>query len=96
MSLKVVKLKKTDYSDLEQFLRRLQLVDGTNAFPERVYVSTADIRKFRAALTKQGRKQGLSGRQLEFAVGAEMLNLSPNGILQDALKPGFAVVERYD
>jgi hypothetical protein len=88
----VLRLKKSDYSNMSKFLLRAGVVEGNQARPDQVYVSAADMRKFRAALTVIGRKQGLHGKQLEFAVNMEMLNLSPNGKLESVLKQGYAVV----
>jgi hypothetical protein len=87
-----VKLRKSDYQNLSKFLLRIGLVEGTQASPDKVYVSKVDMQKFRAAATAHGRKNGLKGKALEMAVGMEMLNLSPNGKLENVLKSGYAVV----
>jgi len=80
--MKVIKLKKSEYTDLESLLRRAGLVDEVNltANPEHLYVNEATYKEIQRQLLKQYRKEFplLSENKIEYSVNVYLLNLGPN------------------
>lgn len=93
--MKVVKIKKSDLNlTLEDLLTKLKLVQGEQAFPERLYMSKEDEKVLRKNIIKKFKKEypGLNNRALMSSVGMYFLNLGPSTLLSNAIKPGYVVI----
>jgi len=94
--VKIIKLIKSDYKSLDSFYRRnglVQEVDGRQSVnPSDVYISKKDAKRFKSELAKLAKKRGMSAHRAKVAVGYEWLNLGPSEVLEDQIKPGFAIV----
>lgn len=84
--MKIIKLKKTEYTRIEDLLRRAGLVDEQEkkASPERLYVNEATYREIQKQLLSAYKKEFsyLSESKIEYSVNAYLLNLGPN-VLKD-------------
>ena len=84
--MKILKLKKTEYTRMEDLLRRAGLVDeqGKTASPERLYVNEATYREIQRQLLSAYKKEfsHLSESKIEYSINAYLLNLGPN-VLKD-------------
>ena len=98
--MKIIKLKKTEYSNLESLLKRAGLVDeaAKTAAPDRLVVNESTYNEIRRAITRTYRRElpYLSKSKIEYSVGAYLLNLGPS-VLKKAdgganLKKGYAIV----
>ena len=94
--IKVIKLSKKDYTDLEGLLKKAGLVDeeAGRAFPERLLVSKEDAKKMRSQILKALKKKYPFFRQekLQASAGMYFLNLGPSEVAADAVRPGYAIV----
>ena len=98
--MKIIKLNKTDYSNMETLLKRAGLVDETekSATPDRLVVNEATYSEIRRAVMRAYKKEFpyLSKSKLEYSVASYLLNLGPNVLKkQDGganLKKGYAIV----
>lgn len=94
--LKVMKLRKSDYANLESLLKRAGLVDegSSRAYPENLFVSKQDAKKFIREISRAFKKEYpyLSQKKIKTAVGMYWLNLGPSEALVEAVKPGYALV----
>jgi len=98
--MKIIKLNKTDYWNMEALLKRAGLIDesGTRASPDRLLVNEATYKKIQQVLTKEQKKAYpyLSKSKIKYAVAAYLLNLGPNVIKNQNgganLKKGYAIV----
>lgn len=94
--LKVMKLKKSDYSNLEGLLKRAGLVDDESkrAFPQRIFISKCDSKKFIKEITKTFKKEYpyLNTNKIKTSVGMYWLNLGPSEAVDVAVKPGYALI----
>src|SRR5271156_6839651 len=94
--MRTVKLTKKMLSlDPMDLLVKLGAANKTSTFPQHVYVSKKDYTAIESAVRKMAKKQfpGYSKKHIDNVVGFEMLNYGPNSLLENALKPGFAVVD---
>ena len=93
---KLVKIKKADLTKGPvHLLQKLGALNETlgRTYPMHVYISRADYDILKTYTAKLFKKESLhSKRSLANAVGMEILNHGPNSLLQDGIKPGFAVV----
>lgn len=91
--IKIIKLKKTDYKNLDSFYRRIGAVDGNKALVDKVFWSEADYKKLKSELTKEFRKQYsyLRKDKIDSSVGMYLLNLGPSQSVEKVLKPGWAL-----
>lgn len=80
--MKIIRLKKSEYTNMEALLERAGLVDRTNqtASPERIYVNEATYREIQKKLISTYKKEFsyLSESKIEYSVNAYLLNLGPN------------------
>lgn len=94
--LKVMKLKKSDYTDLEGLLERAGLVDKkTNrAYPENIFISKEDSKKFLKEITRAFKKKYpyLADNRIKTSAGMYWLNLGPSEVALEGVRPGFALV----
>lgn len=91
-----MKLKTKHYRDLVALLTDADLVseDKKSASPERIAVHPNDYKKIKEGLTSVGKKIGMSEKQLQLAVGYELLNLGP--VECKAVKEGYAIINPYE
>lgn len=84
-------------TDPQDLLIKLGAVDlkAKIVFPSEVYFSKADYLTLTKQIKKLFLKQypGLDSRRLASAVGMTLLSYGPNCSLQDAIKPGYALVD---
>lgn len=94
--IKVIKLKKKDYSDLEGLLERAGLVDKESglAFPERILISKEDSKKFQKEILRAFKKKNpyIATQRLKASAGMYFLNLGPSELAGNGIRPGYAVV----
>lgn len=96
--MKIIKLKKTEYKNLEALLTRAGLVNTHEkiAFPNNIFVNENTYKKIRAELKKQHKKENplLSNKKIEYSVEMHLLNLGPNVVLNGGknLPNGCAIV----
>jgi hypothetical protein len=94
--MKAIKLTKKMLSlEPMDLLVKLGASNETTAFPQHVYVSKQDYKSIKNNVRKLAKKQfpGFAKKHIDNVVGFEMLSYGPNSVLEDALKPGFAVVD---
>lgn len=92
---KIVKLSKKDLnSSLEDLLKKYNLVMGTSAFPERLYLSKKDYNKLYNNIKKLFKKElKIGGKSyINYSVDAYFTTLGPNTSLQNIIKPGYAII----
>lgn len=98
--MRIIKLKKKHYGNLESLLRDAKLVNEEKniAYPSNIFVAEVDYRKIRSTITKLFKKQYSYLNPIRLRSGVEMhlLNLGPNQSLEKAIKPGFAVVKELE
>lgn len=95
--MKIIKLQKKDYHDLVFLLKRLGLVSGNRAYPERLVVNETTYKKMKTAYAEKLKEVGfISKKNLQYSVEMEFLNLGPvvlktknNG---NALQTGYAIL----
>lgn len=77
--MKIIKLLKTDYTDLARFLTRIGLVNENHAYPERVFVNRFTFNKMKKAHRSLLRKKhkNITKHQIDYAIALEFLNLGP-------------------
>lgn len=94
--MRIVKLRVSDYKNLEKFYERNNLITKSEYFsqtrPGDVYISKVDADKFKKGLKKTAKKQNLQARSLEIAVAMYWLNLGPNESLSEGIRPGYALI----
>lgn len=102
--MKIVKLKKSDYTQLEKMLERAGLVNKEQkiAYPDLLYVNQRTYNEIKAALKREFKKQYpyLRSSKLEASVGYHMLNLGPN-VLENKqggnnLPVGYAIILKHE
>lgn len=88
------KILKMEPKDLLIALGAVDLDKG-RAFPECVYMSKKDYLIFRKNLTKTIKKCHplTKPTRIQYFVGIELLNLGPNESLENAIKPGYILVD---
>lgn len=96
--MKLVKFKKSLLKkNWDEILENFGAVDrkAMKAFPSEVYMSKEDIKEVRKNYMGKLLKQykGYTKKYLESAEAMEFLNLGANGTLEDAIKPGYALVD---
>lgn len=93
--MKVIKLRDSDLKDYPELLQRCNAVDGTQAYPQYVYLSDKDLKTLIVNIVKEAKKEApyLKGPRLQAALGYHKLNLEPNSSFRMAIKPGFALVD---
>lgn len=98
--MKIIKLKKNEYANLERLLKRAGLVDeeAKTANPDRLIVNEATYNEIKRTITKAYKEElpYLSKSKIEYSVAAYLLNLGPK-VLKKAdgganLKTGYAIV----
>ena len=98
--VKVIKLKKNDYTNLSGLLKRAGLVnEETNqAYPEKILISKEDSKKFQKEIFKAFKKQYpyLTTRKLQASAGMYWLNLGPSESAVEGVRPGYAIVLPLD
>lgn len=96
--MKIIKLKKTDYTNLEALLTRAGLVNAEEktAFPNNIFVNENTHKKIKTELKKLHKKENplLSKKRIEYFVEMHLLNLGPNVVLNGGknLPNGCAIV----
>jgi len=96
--MKIIKLKKTDYTNMEALLTRAGLVNlqEKTAFPNKIFVNENTYKKIEDELKKLHKKQNplLSKKSIEYSVGMYLFNLGPNVVLNGGknLPDGCAIV----
>ena len=67
----------------------------TQAYPSCVYMSKADYKELRQNLVKSAKKQYpyATKNRLDSSVNMELLNYGPSESLQDAIKPGYVLLD---
>lgn len=96
--MKIIKLKKTDYTNLEALLTRAGLVNlqEKTAFPNNIFVNEDTYKKIKAELKKLYKKENplLSKKRIEYSVEMHLLNLGPSVVLNGGKKlpNGYAIV----
>lgn len=96
--MKIIKLKKTDYTNLEALLTRAGLVNAEEktAFPNNIFVNENTYKKIKTELKRLHRKENplLSRKRIEYSVEIHLLNLGPNVVLNGGknLPNGCAIV----
>ena len=99
--MKVLKLKKSEYTNLESLLRRAGLVNENDltASPELLYVNEATYKQIQRSLIKEFKKQNpfLAETKIEYSVNAYLLNLGPNVVKNkdggSSIPRGIAIVK---
>lgn len=96
--MKTIKLtKRTLRLHPADLLIKLGAVDleKKRAYPSHVYFSKEDYKELRVNLRKNAKKQypGFRSRYIDSAVGMELLNYGPNQNLEEAIRPGYVLVD---
>lgn len=99
--MKILKLKKTEYTRMEDLLRRAGLVDerAKIASPERLYVNEATYKEIKKRLMSVYKKEFsyLSSSKIEYSVNSYLLNLGPNVLKKrdggNSIPKGVAIVQ---
>jgi hypothetical protein len=93
--MKAIKLKKSWLRDPETLLRKLGAFKENQGFPDLVYISAQDYKILYKNTQKAYKKlyPNLNNKKIEFSVNMEMLGLGPNQALENAIKPGFVLME---
>lgn len=65
------------------------------AYPNYVYFSKEDLKELRVNLKTLAKKNcpGTSDKLINYSVGMDWLNYSPNETLAEAIRPGYALVD---
>lgn len=81
--------------DPMDLLVKLGASNATSTFPQHVYFSKVDYKTLENNVRKLAKKQFpyYTKKYIDSVVGFEMLNYGPNSGLEDAIKPGFAVID---
>lgn len=95
VGVKIVKISKRDLKDLPKLLTKVGAVFRDQAYPSAVYCSKEDAKEIRKNLLKSFKKEYpyLSNNKLKFSESMTWLNLGPNESLQDAIRPGYILVD---
>lgn len=99
--MKIIKLKKSEYTNFETLLRRVGLVDEAThtASPNKIHVNETTYKEMKKLLTAAYKKENpyLSKSRIEYSVGIYLLNLGPAVLKNEdggnALPKGVAIVE---
>ena len=77
--MKIHKLKKSDFTNLENMYDRLGCTQDQHAFPYHVYVSPKTYKMFEKEIAKSFKKQynHLNSNRLKASIGMYLLNLGP-------------------
>lgn len=96
--MRLLKLKKQHYKNLELLLQDAGLVVGNQAYPSNLHISLVTQKKINKEIKAAFKKQypGISKRKLDSVTGMHFLNLGPSTILQEAIKPGYAIIEELE
>jgi hypothetical protein len=92
--MKIFKMKKRYYGDLEFMYKDLGLIKDNAVDPTKVFVSKKDQKLIEKTIAQKFKKQYpyVRKQKLESSVGLYLLNLAPSGKLETVLKDGFIVV----
>lgn len=93
--MEIVKIKKTDLNlTLEKLLNKFGLVKDNRAYPERLCLSKEDEKILRKNIEQKFKKDfpKLSKKALQTSVGMYWLNLGPSSRLDQAIRPGYAII----
>lgn len=98
--MKIVKLKNTEFSNLESLLKRVQLISERGndkiAHPDRIYVNKKTYSAIKKATLNEFKKEYpyLSKKELIYSTEMYLLNLGPNRLEIGgmALPYGYAIV----
>jgi hypothetical protein len=65
------------------------------AFPQHVYMAKEDYKKLTENLKTYAKKMNPNSikRIIDYSVGADMLNYGPNQTLEDAIRPGYVLID---
>lgn len=93
MKIQVIKLKKSEYSNMPALLKRAGLVKEQQAYPSNIFVSEKTYKLIKTAIATQLKKQYpyVSQKKLKSSVSLELLNLGPV-VVDKGIEVGYAVV----
>lgn len=95
MSLKIIKIKKSEYKNPLRLLYRAGLVDANlkESYPSFLYVSKKTYNEFKKGLYLVFKKQYpyATTKKLSLSVNMELLNYGPN-VVDKGIEFGYAVV----
>ena len=96
--MRTVKIKAKYYKDLEGMYEELGLVNTTGqrktVNPSNVLMSKQDYTKIKRTLQKNLKKEKpyLSKQMITKSVNNYLLNIGPNELAGDAVKPGYLII----
>jgi hypothetical protein len=92
--MKIVKVKKRYFKDLAFLYKDLDLIINNECNPSRVLMSKQDYRTLKKTTTDLFKKQypGIRGNKLKASVAMHLLNLGPNEMAGEAVKPGYLII----
>jgi len=96
--MKIIKLTKKDYVNLEHLLKRVGLVREKLAFPNNIFVNASTYRRIKQEHTKLVKKitPNATKKRIDYSVGFELLNLGPSVLSNkeggNNLPNGYAIV----
>lgn len=93
--MKVIKITKRMLKDLDYLLQKVGATYKRNAFPETVFISKQDYKILKRNLRSNLRREipYAAKGAIDYAVGAVLLNLGPNQLLEEVIKPGYLVID---
>jgi hypothetical protein len=92
--MRIIKLTKKDLkAGWEHILNKAGLVHENRGYPGNLYMSKADIKDVRQEYIKRFKKGGRNARLVKYSEGMHFLNLGANSLLENVIKPGYALVD---
>lgn len=93
--MKELKVTTKDLKDTRKLLQKAGAINGNIAYPEHVYISKEDAKIVKKNLTNLVKKEypNLMKSKVTMTVGMEWLNLGPNQSLENAVRPGYILVD---
>lgn len=93
--MKVIKLKKSYLKDPETLLRKVGAVKDSKGLPSFVYISKEDYKTLRNNTKKciKNTNPWASINAINYGTEFQLLDLGPNQGLEDAIKPGYALID---
>ena len=92
--MKIVKIKKRYYKDLQFMYNDLGLVKNNECDPSRVLCSSKDLKLFQKATKEVFAKvySWSTPKSLQSSVSMYLLNLGPSERAKQAIKPGYLII----
>lgn len=92
--MKTAKIKKKYYKDLSFMYHDLGLIENNSCNPSNVLCSKEDYELIKKTIRAEFKKQNpyASKKSLDFSVGMHLLNLGPNEVANQAIRPGYLLI----